>query len=180
MRLRWGPHASHLTEQVVVSDPLYVLGVLDDHPDGALAKIFRDLILQLDDRALTTSCARCGRTADGVCAYPGSVELIGFCTRCLRLSDRARPSPAVSIATYEDALRHVVTSFRRGHRFQMRRIAKALVLTKGGPERLTEDALLAFFQARTPHPAVRSAGSRTPRAPTMSRTVGGQLTVGWR
>ena len=148
MRLRWGPHASRLAEQVVIADPHYVLSVLNDMPDGVLAGVFRDLILKLDSRPLLTACARCGRTADGVCAYPGSVAPIGFCMRCLEISDRARPSPALRVDGYEAALRHVVTSFRRGHRVHMRRAIKALADAKGGPERLTEDACLSFFYTR--------------------------------
>lgn len=105
MRLRWGPHASQLAEQVVVNDPPYVLSVLDTLPGGGLATVFRDLIIRFDNRPFSSACARCGRAADGVCAYPGSIELIGFCGRCLQISDRASPRPALITGYYEDALR---------------------------------------------------------------------------
>ena len=145
MRLRWGPYATLSAEQVVVIDPLYVLSILDRHADGGLAGVFQDLIGRFDARPFTCACARCLRVADGVCAYPGSVELIGFCVRCVAVSDRASPSPATRVASYEDALRHVATSFRRGHRHQMRRVAKRLLAARGGPSLVTESAMLTYF-----------------------------------
>ena len=147
MRLRWGPHAQQLAEQVLMRDPQYVADVLDAQPDGVLATIFRDLIVRFDARPLTCPCARCGRQGDGVCAYPGSVTLIGFCERCALISPYAPPTPAVRVTTYEDALRHVASSFPRGHRIHMRRIVSALVAAKGGPERATEPAAKRFLAA---------------------------------
>lgn len=147
LRLRWGPHAGKLAEQVLLRDPQYVTGVLDDQPEGVLASVFRDLITQFDARALACRCARCGRNADGVCAYPGTVCLIGFCERCALISAHAPPRPAVRVTTYEEALRHVAASFARGHRIEMRRIVAALALAKGGPARATEAAARGFFAA---------------------------------
>lgn len=147
MRLRWGPHAMRSAEQVMISDPLYVLDELDSRPDGRLAGVFQDLIHRFDTRPFTAPCARCHRPGAGVCAYPGSTDLIGFCVGCVAVSEYAAPRPAVQVLSYEDALRHMATSFRRGHRIQMRRIAKHLLRAKGGPIRLTEADLSDYFEA---------------------------------
>ena len=146
-RLRWGPHAHEAAEQVVLRDPQYVCSILSDHPGGVLATIFRELILAFDAQPLTCRCARCGRRADGVCAYLNSVVLVGYCELCVRLSPHTRPEPAMRVSDYEAALRHVATSFQRGHRIQMRRIVGALVEAKGGPTRLTEAAARSFLAA---------------------------------
>ena len=147
MWLRWGPHAGEVAEQLLLRDPQYVIAVLGDQPAGVLASVFRDLITRFDLRRLVCSCARCGRTADGVCAYPGSVVLIGFCERCVLLFAETPPSPATRVSAYEDALRHIASTFTRGHRIHMRRIVSALVNAKGGPCRATETAAQAFLAA---------------------------------
>ena len=149
MRLRWGPHASSLAQQVVLRDPFYVVQTLSEHPESVLAAVFRDLILAFDERAVLQACARCARQADGLCAYPESVELIGFCRRCVDAA-LALPQPAFRLQGYEDAVRHVAVSFRRGHRANMRRIVTGMAHAKGGPPKLTEDAAMTFFAARQP------------------------------
>ena len=150
MRLRWGPHASQLAEQVVLGDPCYVVRTLSEQPDGALAGIFRELILAFDARPLSVGCARCGREADGLCAYPASVQLVGFCDRCVATSTSAPPRPAGRLYGYEDAVRHVAASFRRGHRANMRRIVRNMAQAKGAPRQMTEPAALVFFKATAP------------------------------
>lgn len=173
MRLQWGPYATQLAEQVVVNDPLYVLETLARRPDGGLAAVWRDLITRFDTRPFTVACTRCHAPADGVCAYPGSVELIGFCEACVTISDRARPSPALRITGYEDALRHVATSFRRGHRIHMRRIVRRLLLAKGGPAQVSEAAMVLFLSDPTPgrHGSKEPGSDRAPRHRT-DRTAG--------
>lgn len=154
MRLRWGPHAHETPEQVVLSDPLYVIACLDRQAGGRLAAGFRELILRFDALPLTCPCVRCGRRADAVCAYPGALALIGVCDPCTRGLRLEAWATAIRLATYEDAARHVATTFRRDHRSGMRRIVRALTAAKGGPPRLTEAAASAFL---------RASGSATPR-----------------
>lgn len=159
MRLRWGPHASQLAEQVVLRDPCYVVRTLSEQPDGVLAAVFRDLILAFDARPLSLGCARCGRGADGLCAYPASVQLVGFCERCVATSSAAPPRPADRLHGYEDAVRHVAESFRRGHRANMRRIVRNMAQAKGAPPQMTEPVALGFF---APAVKLRTTPSRTP------------------
>ena len=147
MRLRWGPHRDRAPEQVMLRDPLYVIDVLDRQPDGVLAAVFRDLVTQFDARPLATPCARCGGGATGLCAYPASTDLIGYCRRCVLVSPRSLPETAVHIGGYEDALRHVAASFRRGLRFEMRRIIAQLCCAKGGPAIATEGSSQRFLHA---------------------------------
>ena len=147
MRLRFGPHATRLAEQVLIRDPFYVLQVLSEAPASVLADILRGLVTVFDARALTCACARCGRPAQGVCAYPASTRLIGFCERCVLTSAAARPEPMLRIDGYEAALRHVASSFPRGHRIEMRRIIGELARCKGGPARATEAAVMGFLHS---------------------------------
>lgn len=159
MRLRWGPHATKLAEQVLLRDPYYVVDALAQSPESVLADVFRDLIASFDARAFTCRCVRCRRSAEGVCVYPGSVELIGFCERCVLVSTIAAPRPAMRIGGYEDAVRHVALSFPRGRRANMRRIVGNLALAKGGPHCLTETAAVAFVRgAKGPSSAVSGQG----------------------
>ena len=176
VRLRWGPHASRLAQQIVLIDPLYVIDTLDLQPAGPLAAAFRELVQTFDAKPFALPCARCRRSTDHVLAYPGSVALIGACERCERLCGASPISSAVRISTYEEGLRHVARSFRRGHRVQMRRMVRSLLLAKGGPLQATEASTLAFF---APAPAV--AGSATPQvrrvaASGFSRGPGGAQT----
>lgn len=152
MRLRFGPHATRLAEQVLIRDPFYVVQILSEAPASVLADILRGLVTAFDSRPLTCACARCGRTAQGVCAYPASTRLIGFCERCVLTSAAARPAPMLRIDGYEAAIRHVASSFPRGHRAEMRRIVGALALCKGGPARATEAGVMSFL-----HPASQPA-----------------------
>ncbi len=145
LRLRFGPQAGRLPEQVVLRDPFYVVQVLASSRSSVLADILRGLVAEFDAKPLACGCARCARAAQGVCAYPGSSRLFGYCERCLRLSDAARPRPAMDIDSYEAAVRHVTTTFARGRRGHMRRLVGALCLSKGGPAVATEAAALAFF-----------------------------------
>ena len=68
MRLKGEPHASRPAEQVVLRDPLYVVQTLDDHLEVVLAGAFRELIGVFNALPIRQACARCGRTADGLCA----------------------------------------------------------------------------------------------------------------
>ena len=151
MRLRFGPHATRLAEQVLIRDPFYVVQVLSEAPASILADILRNLVTVFDARPLTCACGRCGRTAQGVCAYPVSTRLIGFCERCVLTCAMARPEPMLRIDGYEAALRHVASSFPRGHRIEMRRIVCELALCKGGPSRATEAEVLAFLNPACDH-----------------------------
>lgn len=112
MRLRFGPYATRLAEQVVVRDPYYVVQILGEAPSTVLADVLRSLVTVFDARPLTCTCARCDGVAQGVCAYPGSTRLIGFCERCVLVSNAARPAPALHIDGYEAAVRHVATASR--------------------------------------------------------------------
>lgn len=57
MRLRWGPYATRLAEQVLIRDPFYVVQVLSEAPANVLADILRNLVTIFDARALTCLCA---------------------------------------------------------------------------------------------------------------------------
>ena len=168
MRLRWGPHRDRSPEQVLLRDPLYVIEVLDRRPEGGLAAIFRDLVDDFDARPLATPCARCGGAATDLCAYPASTDLIGYCRGCVLVSPGTLPEAALRIGGYEDALRHVTASFRRGLRFEMRRIIAQLCRAKGGPTIATEISSQEFLHG----PWARPASDRLPFASAAARTGG--------
>lgn len=55
-------------------------------------------------------------------------------------------APALGIAGYEDAVRHLASSFRRGQRIVMRRTIASLALAKGSPLQATEPLCSTFLQ----------------------------------
>ena len=184
MRLRWGPYASRLAEQVLVRDPFYVVQVLAREPHGGLAYVLQGLVEAFDARPLRCDCARCSHAADGVCAYPGSITLIGFCDRCSLISSSVRPSPTLRVTGYESAIRHVASSFPRGHRIWMRRIVGELMRCKGGPAQATEAGVVSFLRGaplveplpiRSP---VNKTGAMTELARTQPTTVRSRRATG--
>ena len=147
-RRRYGPDRGEAAAQVVLNDPRYCLWWLAERPESALADAFRGLIADVDQRRLTRACTGCGRRADLTHAVEGCAELIPYCRPCSALREGA--GPVQRIVSYEDAVRHVVRTFPRGHRIFMRRIVKRLVELKGGPSRLTEAAVARWLGGGAP------------------------------
>ena len=147
LRLKYGPHAGRVAEQVVLRDPQYCLWWLAERQESALADIFRGLISQFDDRRFQEPCARCGRRASCAHALPGGPQMTAFCDPCSTFILTARPTSVVR--GYEDAVGHVALTCPRGHRIVMRRTVSALAGLKGAPSRATETAAINWFAQRS-------------------------------
>ncbi len=142
MRLRFGRHAGHTTERLLLRAPDYAEWVMRRQPNGPVGRAFSDLARRLDAKPFTENCVLCGDRAESAGAYPDSVALILRCEPCRAKPDAAGLEPC---STFRQAVAHVAETCARAQTRNKRRIIRTLARAKGLERRITEAEAARFF-----------------------------------
>lgn len=135
-----GKHAGQEAAYVLLRDPGHAAFIMDQYPDGKVAKEFKRLAAVLDAKPFLQSCTTCSHAATRATTYAGGPSLYFWCDDCDVHGMGATEGKLIVVRRFKDALRYGATT-----RGEQKSVIKSLAEAKGGPARLTQAAAKAFL-----------------------------------
>ena len=143
MRFKSGKHEGKTYEEVLLKDPA-LAQFLAAKGAASVAEELQRLIRVFDRKPITASCVDCGNTATRATGYSGSPTLFFWCESCNPRHGGADPAKLYFVRTFNDAMIHVDRTLN-GNKAAKTKIVRQLAQAKGLPNRVSEDAAIAFF-----------------------------------
>jgi hypothetical protein len=145
MKLKFGKHEGKNTEQILLSDPDFVIWMRSNRPNDVVTSVCNGHIATLDKKKLIRNCGGCGAPATRVSVYRENASGFEYwCDDCNPYSLGAHEGTLSIVRTFDDAMRHIDWTCS-GRKADRKTIIRKLAEAKGLASKAKAPEVVAFF-----------------------------------